>query len=112
MSIYYNDSIFKIFKKTLVIEFDLETKVSSMQFSECYFPVLVHLKNHHSTNKDTHTQHKKTQKKHTPPTSLAPPCFPHTHTTHFTHLTPHTILHTTPTNDSQTHGIYLASERL
>lgn len=95
MSIYYNDSIFKIFKKTLVIEFDLETKVSSMQFSECYFPVLVHLKNHHSTNKDTHTQHKKTHTKHTPPASLAPPCFPHTHHTLYTPHSAHYPTHHT-----------------
>ena len=31
-------------KKHLVTEFVLETNVSSMQFSECYFLVLVHLK--------------------------------------------------------------------
>ena len=45
MSTFYNDNVFKIKKKkNLVIEFVLETNVSSMQFCECYFLVLVHLK--------------------------------------------------------------------
>lgn len=111
MLTYHNNSIYQIGLNhfiNIVIEFGFATRFSSMQFSECYFPVLVHLKvilipTHTDTHIRTHTTYP------IPNPTLHVFVLTHSHTFHTIHSTCY------PTQDTSIpyrKGIYVASERL